>query len=159
MDAGQAGQAQEGACLQAEIDTILRCLQANISTDAQRQVEVDGVMPGSSREGEEDCQKKTFLLQKALDDLQEKLKSQFALQRGLIEEKQSLQDNVSKFQDEANQLRTQLRDLTVPQTRPSPFSLQASCSHRKFIPRHPTTPLPSLSFQKRWPSTSSPFSK
>jgi hypothetical protein len=53
------------------------------------------------------------LVQRALSDLQEKLKAQFALQRQLAEEKEGLEAAAARLEDEANQLRSQLRDMTV----------------------------------------------
>jgi hypothetical protein len=96
----------EAACLTAEIEGIVRCLEVNIVGDSR-----NGGRGGY--EAEPGDEKPAALLHKALHDLQEKLKVQFAMQRRLVEEKESLQATAAKYQEEADQLRSQLRDMTV----------------------------------------------
>ncbi len=90
----------------------------------------DDAEPGDVHE------KPAALLHKALHDLQEKLKVQFEMQRRLVEEKESLQATAAKYQEEADQLRSQLRDMTVTSSSlPSSFNpedvpaLLDCCSH------------------------------
>lgn len=96
----------EAACLTAEIEGIVRCLEVNIVGDSR-----NGGRGGY--EAEPGDEKPAALLHKALHDLQEKLKVQFAMQRRLVEEKESLQATAAKYQEEADQLRSQLRDMTT----------------------------------------------